>query len=236
MTDLETMLRDGLSERAEDAGTWRAGGPALRETARRRRARRLRAGAATVTVLAALSAGAAVLDDEEPAPDRSPVGRPTPTASLAEPLPEVSWLSVQLTDDMFRRAARAAGVSPSNYRPIVATEVAGSGEVVVLLAGGRLLPGSHPQIGGLTVATVTFDSEAPGARVRSGTLGRYGSMSSLIALPARVGDGTVLVVLLPRDLGDTVEVMSSRPGEPLTRTSGFVHNRLALVPATGPED
>jgi hypothetical protein len=45
----------------------------------------------------------------------------------------------------------------------------------------------------------------------------------------------VLVVLLPGRLGDTVEAISSRPGEPVRRTSAFVHDRFALVPVTSPE-
>jgi hypothetical protein len=114
----------------------------------------------------------------------------------------------------------------------VATRVGPSGHVVVLLA-------SEPVRGGeLSVATVTFGSDRPGAPVRSGTLGRYPSRSSLVAQPARLGDGAVLVVLLPPRLGDTVQVTLSRSGAPLQRVSGFVEDRLALVslPAAGPAD
>ena len=54
-------------------------------------------------------------------------------------------------------------------------------------------------------------------------------------MPVRDGDRTVLVVLLPGRLGDTVEATTSRPGEPVRRTSAFVHDRFALVPVTSPE-
>jgi hypothetical protein len=222
VTDLETRLREELSSRAEAAGPWRVGGAALREAARQRRLRRLRLGAASVAVLLGISA-AAVLGDSDAARDRRPVGRPTASPTLPEAQPEPSWRRVALTDEMFQRAVAAAGVTTS-WRPLVTTRVGPSGRVVVLLAS----PAAEGEV--LSVVTVTFGSTHPGAPVRSGTLGQYASLSSLVAQPARLGDGAVLVVLLPPDVGDTVRVTLSRPGAALRRVNGFVRDRLAVVP------
>ena len=162
---------------------------------------------------------------------------PSATPSWPESQPDPSWRSVALTDDMWRRALRATGAD-STWRPLVSTRVPGSKQVVVLLgrdAGGLL-----------TVATATFVSDRPGAEALAGTRGVYRSLSNLVAQPARLsgeqGAG-VLVVLLPGDLlpgdfgaiGDTVTVTNSRPGERLPVTTGFVHDRMALVPIVAPE-
>ena len=227
--DPERTIRDELVTRADEAGVLTAGGPALRETARRVRAARLRAGAAAVAVAAALTAGTTALTWPLPNGERPSVGRP-PSAARAVGLtqPYQGWLTVALTGDMARRALRAAGVD-SSASPVVATRLPGSQRVAVLLA-------SEQEPGGpLSLVTATLGSDEPGATAVAGTAGRYPSYSSLIAQPLRDGDATVLLVLLPPRVGDTVEVTSSEPGEPLRRTSAFVTDRLALVPVTSPE-
>lgn len=156
----------------------------------------------------------------------SPPTASAPTPSWPEAQPEPSWRSVELSDDMWQRALDATGADPS-WSPLVSTRVPGSKQVVVLLgsrSGDRL-----------TVATATFGSDRPGAEVAAGTRGVYRSLSSLVAQPARFGDAGVLVVLLPGDIGDTVTITNSRPGVRLRVTSGFVEDRLALVPIVAPE-
>jgi hypothetical protein len=152
---------------------------------------------------------------------------PVPTPSWPDARPDPSWRSVELTDDMWQRALDAAGVDAS-WRPLVSTRVPDGPQVVVLL-------GSRSAGEGLMVATVTFASDRPGAAAVAGTRGVYRALSSLVAQPARVGDGGVLVVLLPGDIGDTVTVTNSRPGEDLADTTAFVEDRLALVPIVAPE-
>jgi hypothetical protein len=236
MTDLETRVRDALTDQAEGIEPWRVSGSAVRATAVRRRSRRLTTTGMLGAVLAGLVAVAVVAPGGGD-PDRRPVDQatssPTPSATGSAPEPEASWRSVELTDAMWRKVVEAAGGS-SAWSPIVATRVPGSDDVVVLVAAGRP-PGLAPDPE-ISVMSVTLDSDRPGAIARSGTLGEYPSLSSIVSQPARLGDAAVLVVLLPNDVGDTVEVTTSRPGYPRLRTSGFVENRLALVPVTRPEE
>jgi hypothetical protein len=128
---------------------------------------------------------------------------------------------------MLRRAV-AAAVGSRDAEVLVSTRLPGSEQVLVCL-------GSETPDGWVRVVTVTFDSTEPGTRVRRGTGASYPSYGSLIAQPAHDGDGAVLVVLVPSTIGDTVEVTSSEPGAPPARTSGFLHDRLAMVPIGGPE-
>jgi len=156
----------------------------------------------------------------------SPPTTSVPTPSWPEAQPEPSWRSVELTDDMWQRALEATGADPS-WRPLVSTRVKAGRQVVVML-------GSRTDEG-LTVATATFGSDRPGAEVVAGTRGVYRSLSSMVAQPARVGDAGVLVVLLPGDIGDTVTITNSRPGEQLPDGTAFVEDRMALVPIVAPE-
>jgi hypothetical protein len=157
----------------------------------------------------------------------SPPSTSDPTPSWPEAQPDSSWRSVALTDDMWQRALAATGTD-SGWSPLVSTRVPDGRQVVVLLADR-----SAGDV--LTVVTATFASDRPGARVLAGTRGVYRSLSSMVAQPARVGAGGVLVVLLPGDIGDSVTVTNSRPGERLPDTTAFVEDRLALVPIVAPE-
>ena len=157
----------------------------------------------------------------------SPTATSVPTPSWPDAEPDPSWRSVELTDDMWQQALDATGTDAS-WSPLVSTRVPDGPQVVVLL-------GSRSAGEGLTVATVTFASDRPGAAAVAGTRGVYRALSSLIAQPARVGDGGVLVVLLPGPIGDTVTVTNSRPGEDLPDTTAFVEDRMALVPIVAPE-
>lgn len=221
--DLEARVRAELAARATDAGALPVTGAALRETARRRRTVRLRAGAVAVAVVAAVTTGMVVLrgptDDAGPTPVQQPA-----TTAPAEPDP--AWLQVPLADPAYQQVLAATG-GDSQATPLLTARLP-SGRVVVLVATERVDPR-------LWVAGATLASDQPGAPAVSGTSGHFPSYDSLIAVPVRDGDRTVLVVLLPGRLGDTVEATSSRPGEPVRRTSAFVHDRFALVPVTSPE-
>lgn len=236
MTDLEPRVRGSLSDRAGSAGEWRVPGEVLRGAAvDRASTRRRTAAAAAGALVVAGVVGVAVWSGDGPhgaTPIDPTTSSATPSATGPGPQPEASWRSVELTDAMWSKVVEAAGGSPG-WSPVVVTRAPGSDHVVVLLS--RRPPGfSADPV--LSVMTVTLDSDRPGARARSGTLGVYPSLSSIVSQPARVGDAALLVVLLPNELGDTVEVTTSRPGRPLQRTSGFVDNRLALVPVTRPEE
>jgi hypothetical protein len=113
--------------------------------------------------------------------------------------------------------------------PVAAARIPGSDRVVVLLGGRRAPDGS------VWIGSATFDPAQTGSAAVSGTTGTFPSYSSLIALPVHDGDATMLVLLLPPGIGDTVEATSSVPGRPLQRTSAFVHDRMAFVPVLGPE-
>ena len=224
--DLEVRVRAELAARAADAGVLPVGGAALRETARRRRTARLRAGAVAMAVVAAVTAGAVVLRGPTNDAAPTPVQQPSTTMTTAPARPDPAWLQVPLTDAAYQQVLAATG-GDSQATPLLTARLP-SGRVVVLVATERVDPR-------LWVAGATLGSDQPGAPAVSGTSGHFPSYSSLIALPVRDGDRTVLVVLLPSQLGDTVEATSSRPGEPVRRTSAFVHDRFALVPVTSPE-
>ncbi len=204
--DLEARVRAELAVRAADAGVLPVTGAALRETARRRRTARLRAGAVAVAVVAAVTAGAVVLrgptDDAAP----TPVQQPSTTTTSGPAGPDPAWLQVPLTDPAYQQVLAATG-GDSQATPLLTARLP-SGRVVVLVATERVVPP-------LWVAGATLASDQPGAPAVSGTSGHFPSYDSLIAVPVRDGDRTVLVVLLPSRLGDTVEATSSTPGEPL---------------------
>lgn len=207
-----------------------ARGAALRETARRIRVRRQQAAATTaaaVTVAATLLAVAARPAPLAPAPTPPPfpVGIEARGSSFQTP-PNPSWLRVPLTDDMKARTIAAAG-GDSSGAPVVSVRLPRSKRVVVMLA-------SRSQ-GDLRVSTVTLDSDRPAAATVSGTSGIYPSYSSVIAQPVHDGASTLLLVLLPHVVGDTVVATSSVPGRTMRRTSAFVTDRLALVPVTSPD-
>jgi hypothetical protein len=224
--DLEARVRAELVARAADAGVLPVAGAALRETARRRRTARLRAGALVVAAVAAVTAGAVAL--RGPANDSAPtpVQQPSTTATTAPAAPDPAWLQVPLHDAAYQQVLAATG-GDSQAAPLLTARLP-SGRVAVLVATERVDPR-------LWVAGATLASDQPGAHAVSGTSGHFPSYDSLIAVPVRDGDRTVLVVLLPSRLGDTVEATSSLPGQPVRRTSAFVHDRFALVPVTSPE-
>ena len=188
-----------------------------------------------VIALGAIGAPGGGSDGDRDRPDRSdrlldrasPPATSVPTPSWPEAQPAASWRSVELTDDMWQQALDATGADAS-WSPLVSTRVPDGPQVVVLL-------GSRSAGEGLTVVTVTFASDRPGAQAVAGTRGVYRSLSSMVAQPARVDGSGVLVVLLPGDIGDTVTVTNSRPGEDLPDTTAFVEDRMALVPIVAPE-
>lgn len=221
--DLEARVRAELAARAADAGTLPWGGAALRETTRRRRTARARA--AAVAVVVGVAVAAAVVSggggSHRPPPAVQTTGTTTAPAG-----PDPAWLQVPLADPAYQQVLAATGAD-SQARPLLTARLP-SGRVVALVATERVDPR-------LWVAGATLSSGQPRAQAVSGTSGHFTSYSSLIAVPVRDGDRAVLVVLLPGRLGDTVEATSSRPGEPLRRTTAFVHDRFALVPVTSPE-
>jgi hypothetical protein len=108
MTDLETRVRDALTDQAEGIEPWRVSGSAVRATAVRRRSRRLTTTGMLGAVLAGLVAVAVVAPGGGD-PDRRPVDQatssPTPSAtgSLRRPTsPAVS-----------RKACRSAPTATS---------------------------------------------------------------------------------------------------------------------------
>ena len=226
-TDVDAAVRRELAALAGTVQPWRVTGPELRRAARERRRRRRRALGSAAAVVTGVALTAAVLDGPVARPDRPPVDRPTTLPVLREAQPEASWRSVRLTDDMFRRAVAAVG-GGSALRPLVVSRPPGSDRVVVLLRG-------ESSDGGMVVSAATFGSTRRDASVRSGTSGVYRSLSSLVAQPVRDGERTLLLVLLPPDVGDTVQVTSSAPGEAVTRSSSFTENRLAFVPVRAPD-
>ena len=157
---------------------------------------------------------------------RHPVQQPSTTATTAPAAPDPAWLQVPLHDAAYQQVLAATG-GDSQAAPLLTARLP-SGRVAVLVATERVDPR-------LWVAGATLASDQPGAHAVSGTSGHFPSYDSLIAVPVRDGDRTVLVVLLPSRLGDTVEATSSLPGQPVRRTSAFVHDRFALVPVTSPE-
>ena len=224
--DVEARVRAELAARAADAGVLPVTGTALRDTARRRRTARLRTGAVAVAVVAVVTAGAVALRGPTKDAAPTPVQQPSTTTTTAPARPDPAWLQVPLTDPAYQQVLAATG-GDSQATPLLTARLP-SGRVVVLVATERVDPR-------LWVAGATLGSDQPGASAVSGTSGHFPSYSSLIAVPVRDGDRTVLVVLLPGRLGDTVEATTSRPGEPVRRTSAFVHDRFALVPVTSPE-
>jgi hypothetical protein len=156
----------------------------------------------------------------------TPVQQPSTTATTAPAAPDPAWLQVPLHDAAYQQVLAATG-GDSQAAPLLTARLP-SGRVAVLVATERVDPR-------LWVAGATLASDQPGAHAVSGTSGHFPSYDSLIAVPVRDGDRTVLVVLLPSRLGDTVEATSSLPGQPVRRTSAFVHDRFALVPVTSPE-
>jgi hypothetical protein len=221
--DLEARVRAELAARAADVGVLPVSGAALRETVRRRRIARARAGA--VAVVLGVTIAAIVVSAGGGSHRPPPAGQPTSTTT-APAAPDPAWLQVPLTDAAYQQVLAATG-GDSQATPLLTARLP-SGRVAVLVATERVDPR-------LWVAGATLASDRPRAQAVSGTSGHFSSYSSLIALPVRDGDRTVLVVLLPGRLGDTVEATSSRPGEPVRRTSAFVHDRFALVPVTSPE-
>lgn len=222
---LEARLRADLASARPDRSPAPAG-TALRGVAGDRRARTVRAVAGAATALALTGGGYLAAGGPGPEFRREPVGLPTPPPT-AEARPEASWRGVDLPAGSLRRARAAAGTATA-MRPVVATRLPSSSGVAVMFAG-------RTAEGELAVATATLDSDRPGAAARSGTAGRYRSFSSLVAQPVRDGDATVLMVLLPPGIGDTVQVTSSEPGRPLLRTSAFAEDRMALVPVAAPD-
>lgn len=226
-TDVAAVVRRELATLATTVQPWRVTGPELRRAARERRTRRRRVLASAAAAVTAASLGAAALGGTVSAPDQPPVDRESALPVFQEAQPEASWRSVRLTDDMYRRAVAAVG-GGSSLSPLVVSRLPGSDRVVVMLRG-------ESAGGGMVVTTATFDSARADASVRSGTSGVYRSLSSLVAQPVRDGDRTVLLVLLPPAVGDTVQVTSSVPGEAARRSSSFTDNRLAFVAVSAPE-
>jgi DNA-directed RNA polymerase specialized sigma24 family protein len=227
--EVESLLRTRLAAAAETVAPWAVPGAELRRTADRRRARRRRAVvAATATVALAAAAGSVLSGPPGPSPGPDPAPTPSVVDFPDDRLePEESWTDVPLTGEMRRRAVTAA-MGGSDMDVLVSTRLPGSEQVLVVLRDAEA-------DGPARVVTVTFDSDEPGARARRGTGATYPSAGSLVAQPARDGDGTVLVVLVPSAVGDTVQASSSVPGRPVLRTSAFLRDRLAVVPVTAPE-
>ena len=236
MTDLETRVRDTLADRAGAAGEWRVSGRDLRGAAADRASvRRRRSSAVAAALVVAGVVGIAAWPGGGPR-DAAPT-EPTPSASESPPppQPEASWLSVPLTDDMFVRAVAAAGVNTS-WSPLVSRRPLGEDDVVVLLSS--IPPGTTPPASGFSVVSVTFDSDKPGAAVRSGVLADYSSWADVIAQPARVS-GTdwdaVLVVLWPDEptgpaTVSTVTAVTDVPAGPSMAASSSLDDRLGFVP------
>jgi hypothetical protein len=226
--ELEARVRAELAARAADAAVLSVSGAVLRETARRRRTTRLRAGAVAVAVVVAVTVGAAELRGPSDGAAPAPLEQPSTTTATTPAQPDPAWLQVPLTDDMVGRVVAAVG-GDSSTAPVVSARVPGSDRVVVLLGSRRAADGS------VWVGSATLESDRPGAAAASGTSGQFPSYTSLITLPARNGDDSLLVVLTPSGVGDTVEATSSVPGERVRRTSAFAQDRLAVVPITAPE-
>ena len=225
--DLEARVRAELAARAADAGVLPLAGAALRETARRRRTRpaACRCGRGGRRRGRHRGCGGASRSGRTMRPRRRSTS-PRPPRPPPRPSPTRPGCRCRSPTRPTSRCSRRPAATPRR-RPLLTARLP-SGRVVVLVATERVDPR-------LWVAGATLASDQPGAPAVSGTSGHFPSYDSLIAVPVRDGDRTVLVVLLPGRLGDTVEATTSRPGEPVRRTSAFVHDRFALVPVTSPE-
>jgi len=235
MTDLETRVRDTLTDHAGAAGAWQISGSALRATAaQRRRARRLRAttalgaAAAAIVVVAGVSLGSGGGTDGAPLPaatDRpstGPTTSPTTRATgSAEPWPEL--LQVPIGDDLVQQALVQFALGDS--RLLASATLPRSGDTVLVFQ--EQLRGDHNSA---VAQTVTVHR----SKLLAGTLTLYRSDADLVAQPARDGDGSTLVVVAaPGSDADAVEVTTSLPGKAIDVRTAGLRGGLAMVELPG---
>jgi hypothetical protein len=235
MTDLETRVRDTLTDRAGAAGSWQVSGPALRSTAaRRRHTRRLRAAtavgatAATILVVAGVSLGSGGGTDGAPLPgatDRpsaGPTSSPTTRATgSAEPRPEL--LQVPVADDLVQQALSTFAMGDSEL--LASATLPGSGDTALVFR--EQLQGDDDLIAVQTVTVHRSD-------LLAGTLTLYRSDDDLVAQPARDGDASTLVVIAPPGSdADSVAVTTSLPGEDIDVRAADLRGGLAMVELPG---
>ncbi|HET9945114.1 MAG TPA: hypothetical protein VFR56_05645 [Actinomycetes bacterium] len=234
MTDLETRVRDTLTDHAGAAGPWQVSGSALRATAAHRRTRRLRAAtalgatAAAIAVVAGVSLATGGGTDGAPLPGATdrPSSGPTssPTTEVtgsAEPRPEL--LQVPVADDLVQQAVSTFALDDSEL--LASATLPGSGDTLLVFRGQ--LRGDDS---GAVVQTVT----AHRSELRAGTLTLYRPGADLVAQPARDGDGATLVVIAPPGSdADSVDVTTSLPGKDIDVRSADLRDGLALVELPG---
>jgi len=232
MTDLETRVRDTLTDHAGVAGPWQVSGSALRATAAHRsRTRRLRAatavGATTaaIVVVAGLSLGSGDRTDGAPLPGATdrPTGPTTRATGSAEPRPEL--LQVPVVDNVVQQALSKFAMGDSQLLASAVLPV--SGDTVLVFR--EQLQGDD---NGTAVQTVTVH----GSELLAGTLTLYRPGADLVAQPARDGDGSALVVIAaPGSDADSVEVTTSLPGRDIEVHTTDLRNGLAVVLIPGPQ-
>ena len=229
MTDLETRVRDTLTDHAGVAGEWRLPGELLRGAAAdrassRRRTAAVVASALVVAGVVVASLGTRGASDRAPVPggtDRPSNGStsspPTKATRSAEPRPEL--LQAPVADDLVAQAVSTFALGDSE---LVATAVLpGAGETVLVFR--ERLRGDDSSA---AVQTVTVHRK----ELRAGTLTLYWPDADIIAQPARDGDGSTLVVVAPPGSdADSVEVTTSLPGEDIDLRSADLRDGLAMV-------
>ena len=234
MTDLETRVRDTLTDRAGAAGPWEVSGSALRATAaRRRHSRRLRAtsaagaAAAAIVVVAGASLGSGGGTDSAPLtgatdrPSTGPTSSPSRAAGSAAPRPEL--LQVPVKDDLVQQALSQFALGDAEL--LASATLPGSGDTVLVFR--EQLRGDDTDA---VVQTVTVDR----GELLAGTLTLYRPDADLVAQPARDGDGSALVVIAAPGIGaDSVEVTVSLPGKDIDVRSADLRDGLALVDLPG---
>lgn len=230
MSDLETRVRDTLTDHAGAAGDWRVPGEVLRRAAADRASsrRRTAAVAASALVVAGI-VGVATWSGDGPRDAAPAEPSPSPSSTETRPAdePDPAWLQVEVTDDLLARARDAAGVD-GTWRPVASTD-RWAGNVVVALGNEQTVDADRQ----VSVVTVTFDTDIASAPARSGTKGTYGSWSEVIAQPTKVRFGdwrAALVVLLQPDETLTVTAINGGVGQTPRAASGAVEGGIALIP------
>lgn len=221
MTDLETRVRDALTDHASAAGEWRVSGSDLRVAAAgrastQRRTAALAAVAAAVVAVAGVALGTGGARDSAPPPGVT--DSPTSGPTTAVPRPEL--LRVRVADEVVQKAVVTFGLGDAQL--LATATLPGSGDTLLVFR-------DRSQVG--NPSTVVNTVSVHGDQLLAGTLTLYRPGDDLVAQPARDGTGATLVVIAPPDSdADELEVTTSVPGQEVQVETGSLYHGLALVP------
>jgi len=232
MSDLETRVRDSLTDQARLAGEWRVPGEVLRgAAAARTSARRRSAAAATGGLLVVGLVAAAVVTgggrdtDPPPAATDTPTASPTPSDTSTPVVLRPELLQVPVDDTIVQRALAKFGIGDAEL--LASAALPRSGDTVLVF---RDEPGFEDSR--VVVSTVTVHR----GRLMAGTLAHYRSGDAFVAQPVRDGVASTLVVIAPpRSGADSVEVTTSRPGKDVQLVTTQLNDDLALVELPAPQ-